>query len=221
MTASRKVVIIHGLFVCGHIMRPFARHLRRNGYDTLIADYPTRRRTLSDNADDWAPRIMQFADGDAVDMIGHSLGGLLIRHLRLRLPQHIRRVATLGTPHIHSAAGEYFRRFRHGNLIAQSWPDALDGHAPPWDATIPLLSLAGTKAGGIGTWFGLFRDEASDGTVAVAETRLPEAAAYAELPYSHTGMLFAKEVMQATTQWLVDGHSHHPAFQLNDKISHK
>lgn len=220
MSAPRKLVLVHGLLVNGHVMRPLARHFRNAGYDTLIVDYPTRSRTLTDSADAWLPRIRAFADGQALDLIGHSLGGLLIRHLRIRMPQEIRRVVTLGTPHMQSAAGAYFRRFYRGKMIGASWADALDGHAPPWDSAIPLLSIAGTKAKGLGKWFGLFRGEPSDGTVAVAETRLPQATAYCDLPYGHTGMLFAREVMHVASEWLESGTSRHPALFLNDKISH-
>lgn len=214
MNNARKVVLVHGLFVNRHIMRPLARHFRRQGYDTLTVNYPTRSRTLAETAAILLPQIEAFADGQPVDLIGHSLGGLLIRHLRLLLPPgRIRRAATLGTPHLHSAAAQYFRRFWHGKIIAQSWPQALDGNAPPWDAAIPLLSIAGTKARGVGTWFGLFREEASDGTVAVWETRIPNAAGVCDLPYGHTSMLFAREVMDILTQWLENGRCAHPGYQ--------
>lgn len=201
--SSKKLVLVHGLFVCGRIMRPLARHFHGLGYETLILDYPTRTKTLAETADDWLPRIRQFADGEPLDFVGHSLGGLLIRHLRARMPTQMRRVATLGTPHIESAAGQYFRRFRDGKIIGKSWQNALDGHAPAWDADIPLLSVAGTKSNGLGKWFGLFRDEISDGTVALAETRLPQAAAYCEVPYGHTSMLFAKEVHEVLVRWFM------------------
>lgn len=215
METPRKRVLIHGLFVNGHIMRPLARHFRAQGHNILIIDYPTRSQTLADSAAHWAPQIRAFADEQALEFVGHSLGGLLLRHIALHFSGQIRRAATLGTPHRHSAAGAYFRRFHQGRLIGQSWPQALDGQAPNWDANIPLLSIAGCKSNGLGKWFGLFRDEASDGTVAVAETRLPEAQAYCDLPYGHTSMLFAREVMHVLDEWFATGDSRHPAFRRN------
>lgn len=184
-------------------MRPMARRFRRLGYDVLIVDYPTRRQTPAQSAAAWVPHIRRFAGGQTVSCIGHSLGGLFIRHLHPYLPEQIHRVVTLGTPHLHSAAGQYFRRFWRGRLIGQSWEEGLDGRAPAWDARIPLLSIAGTRAQGVGKWFGLFRDEANDGTVAVSETRLPQAQGYRELPYSHTGLIFAGEVVAVAHEWLV------------------
>lgn len=213
MTAPRKLVLIHGLFVNRHVMYALARHFRRQGRDVLLLNYPTCRQTLAQTARQWLPRIQAFAGEAQVDVIAHSLGGLLLRHLRQMWPQGFHRAVTLGTPHLGSAAGAYFHRFRHGKLLGQSWPYALDGHAPEWHAACPLLSLAGTRASGVGSLFGLFRGEASDGTVSVAETRLPQAAAYCELPCSHTGMLFAKAVIEVCDAWLQD--MPHPAIRRN------
>lgn len=207
MNAARKLVLVHGLFVNRYIMTALARYFRKRGRQVLVLNYPTTRQTLAQTAADWLPEIQAFAGEDKLDFIGHSLGGLLIRHLRQQWPQGFHRVVTLGTPHMCSAAGAYFHRFREGKLLGLSWPDALDGNAPPWDAHIPLLSIAGTKSGGLGTWFGLFRDEPSDGTVAVAETRLPQASAWCELPYSHTQMLFVRRVCEVIEAWL-DGRAH-------------
>lgn len=215
MTTPRKRVLIHGLFLRGYVMRPMARHFRARGHDVLILDYPTRSQTLAQSAAAWAPRIREFAQGQPIDCVGHSLGGLLIRHLRLHFPEQIRRAATLGTPHQNSAAALYFRRFRRGKLIAQSWPQALDGQAPEWDARIPLLSLAGTRSKGVGSSFGLFRGEPSDGTVAVAETRLPQAAAYCELPYGHTRLIFARRVMDVLDAWFDDSDREQPPWVWN------
>ncbi|MDO5090337.1 MAG: alpha/beta fold hydrolase [Cardiobacteriaceae bacterium] len=208
MHASRKLVLIHGLFLNRHIMGRLARHFRRRGWQVLTLDYPTTRQTLADTAADWLPRIQAFAAGDSVDAVGHSLGGLLIRHLQAQWPQGFHRVVTLGTPHNGSVTGAYFHGFAKGALIGQAWPHGLDGHAPAWHADIPLLSIAGTKNTGVGSLFGLFRDQAGDGTVTVAETRLAEAAAYCDLPYSHTGMLFAREIADVATAWL--GERAHP-----------
>lgn len=198
----RKLVLVHGLFVNGYIMYGLARYFRKQGREVLVMDYPTCRQALAETAALWLPRLQDFAGKEALDFVGHSLGGLLIRHFHTLWPQGFHRVVTLGTPHTHSAAGAYFRRFYDGKLIGLSWPQGLDGQAPPWDSSVPLLSVAGTRGSGLGTCFGLFRGEASDGTVAVAETRLPQAAAYAELPYTHTGMLFSKRVAKLADAWL-------------------
>lgn len=217
MNAPRKLVLVHGLFVNRHIMTALARYFRQRGWQLLVLNYPTTRQTLAQTAADWLPRIQAFADGEKLDFVGHSLGGLLLRHLCQQWPQGFHRAVTLGTPHICSAAGEYFHRFHQGKLLGLSWPEALDGNAPPWDARIPLLSLAGTKSSGLGTWFGLFRDEASDGTVAVAETRLPQASACCELPYSHTQMLFSRKVCEVVEAWL-EGRTH-PDIHPNPSLS--
>ena len=88
--------------------------------------------------------------------------------------------------------------------VAQHLPRIQDfaADAPPWDPAIPLLSIAGTKSFGIGSTLRLFAaDEPNDGTVAVAETELPEAAAYHRLPTTHTALQFDSDAAQLVNAW--------------------
>ena len=78
----------------------------------------------------------------------------------------------------------------------------LDGEAPPWDGSIPLLSIAGTKAIGVGNALHIFAaDEPNDGTVAVSETELPQAAAFYRLPTSHSALQFDRKAVALADCW--------------------
>ena len=64
--------------------------------------------------------------------------------------------------------------------------------------------IAGTKPYGAGRFFRVF-DEPGDGTVAVSETRIAGAARHLELPVTHTGMLFSREVADQAICFLKSG----------------
>ena len=200
-----KVLLVHGLFMRATMLRPMMAQLRRRGYRCLALTYPTRKQTLHDSVAQHLPRIVEFADDAPLFAIGHSLGGLYIRHLHQQWPQRLAagRVVTLGTPHLGSKVGRYFyeRPWRR-RILGHCWEQGLDGNAPAWDAAIPLLSIAGTKAVGVGRMFGIFAaDEANDGTVAVSETELPQAAALYQLPTSHSALQFDRTAIALADRW--------------------
>ena len=200
-----KVLLVHGLFMRATMLRPMMAQLRRRGYRCLALTYPTRKQTLHDSVAQHLPRIVEFADDAPLFAIGHSLGGLYIRHLYQQWPQGLAagRVVTLGTPHLGSKVGRYFyeRPWRRRSL-GQCWEQGLDGNAPAWDAAIPLLSIAGTKSVGVGSALGIFAaDEPNDGTVAVSETELPQAAAFYRLHTSHSALQFDRTAAALADRW--------------------
>ena len=200
-----KVLLVHGLFMRAAMMRPMAAQLRRRGYHCLALTYPTRKQTLHDSVARHLPQIQDFAGDGPLYAIGHSLGGLYIRHLHQQWPQALTggRVVTLGTPHLGSKVGRYFReRPWLRRILGHCWEQGLDGNAPAWDATSPLLSIAGTKAVGVGRMFAIFAaDEPNDGTVAVSETELPQAAALYQLPTSHSALQFDRTAIALADRW--------------------
>lgn len=200
-----KVLLVHGLFMRAAMLQPMAVQLRRRGYQCLALTYPTRKQTLHDSVAQHLPQIQAFADGDPLYAVGHSLGGLYLRHLHQQWPQGLARgcVVTLGTPHLGSKVGRYFHEHPwRRRILGHCWEQGLDGDAPAWDAAIPLLSIAGTKAVGVGRAFGIFAaDEPNDGTVAVSETELPQAAALYQLPTSHSALQFDRKAALLADRW--------------------
>ena len=200
-----KVLLVHGLFMRATMLRPMMAQLRRRGYQCLALTYPTRKQTLHDSVAQHLPRIVEFAGDAPLFAIGHSLGGLYIRHLHQQWQQGLAagRVVTLGTPHLGSKVGRYFyeRPWRR-RILGHCWEQGLDGNAPAWDAAIPLLSIAGTKAIGVGSALGIFAaDEPNDGTVAVSETELPQAAAFYRLHTSHSALQFDRTAAALADRW--------------------
>ena len=74
-----------------------------------------------------------------------------------------------------------------------------------WDGSPPVGMVAGNVAHGLGHFFARFDGE-SDGTVAVAETRLPGLADHCVVASSHSGLVFSAEAARQAVAFLRDGH---------------
>jgi pimeloyl-ACP methyl ester carboxylesterase len=142
-----------------------------------------------------------------VHLVGHSLGGLVIQRCLERyadLPPG--RVVFLGTPAVTSMAARRVARFRigravMGRVVAE---ELLRDHERRWVHGRELGIIAGSQSRGAGRLVTDFEEE-NDGTVSVAETRLPGATAHLTLPVSHTGMLLSARVAREVGSFLDHG----------------
>lgn len=101
------VILVHGLYHNPAAWFVLKRRLRRAGYaDVRCYGYASFFRSFEDIADGLARMVLEAArtaPGGRVALVGHSLGGLVIRAAcadeRVREQVRIAGVATLGTPH--------------------------------------------------------------------------------------------------------------------------
>ncbi len=105
------VVLVHG-YVCNHrIFDRLTVDLRRAGHPVLAVDL----EPLFTSIDDYAPLLEQAVErlcketgATQVAMLGHSMGGLVIRAwMRAHGTARVARVITLGTPHAGTRADPY------------------------------------------------------------------------------------------------------------------
>lgn len=212
MSAMRKVVIVHGFFMKAPIMWPLQRRLEAQGFTCLSISYASYQRTLAENVRCALPKIQAFAAGDPVHFIGHSLGGVFIRHLRTIWAEGFigSRVVTLGTPHQGCSIADYLaRRGWEKPVLNRAYDEGLDGEPPAWSADIPLLSIAGSNNSGLGLVKAIFgaqvADPINDGVIGYHETLLPEARASLLVYETHMSMLFSKTLIEPITSWLKAG----------------
>lgn len=206
------VVLVHGLWMPGWDLALLARRLQQAGFQTHIYRYHSVRARPEDNARGLG-HYLAGLDAEVLHLVGHSLGGLVIRHLLAQSPQALApgRVVTLGTPHQGSrrAAGLWERNWTRP-LLGESFESALSGRLPPWTASRELGSVAGSLSLGFSALFGEL-EAPDDGVVSVAETRLAGARDHVVLHVSHTGLVFSAEVAQQTVRFLRTGAFSHPA----------
>ena len=200
------VVTVHGLWMRSGAMIALQRRLERHGFAVQRFGYPTVHQSLEANAKALADFI-DAVPGDTVHLVAHSLGGVIIRAmLDHRIPARLGRVVTLGSPLRGSHIGARVTRLPGGRrIIGQTMIDLnARGGFGDWPAAVPAGSIAGRVPFGTG-WLvgGIF--EANDGTVAVAETRVPGLADHIVLPVTHFALPWARSVSDQARHFLEHG----------------
>jgi len=202
------VVLVHGLLMSGLDLTLLARRLRRCGFATRIFSYASVRGDIDDSVE----RLYRFITAQrprTLHLVGHSLGGLLIRLLLERHPElPPGRVVTLGTPHNGSVVARRLWRRRWGRRLIGGSAATLAGAVPPWRGARPLGSIAGRLPLGVGVFMhGLPRP--NDGTVAVAETQLDGMDDHMVLPLSHMALVVSAASARQTCRFLRTGRFEH------------
>lgn len=203
---AETVVLVHGLWVGARHLHLLQKRLEGAGFRAVPYTYRTVRNAPRVNAMELNAFCRDLGSPALLHFVGHSLGGLVLRHLFHDYPdQPPGRVVTLGTPHQDSAAARSLSRIGAGRAaLGRSVHEGLLGGAPPWDARRELGSIAGTLRFGMGTLVpGI--PTPSDGTVAVAETRLPGMTDHVTAPVSHFGLVLSSRVAGYTAHFLRHG----------------
>lgn len=205
---NAAVVYVHGLWLTGHEAFILRRRLEKErGYAWRTFAYASTLLSMDEIADALDAFIATL-DAPCVHLLGHSLGGIVILRCLERHPQQPPgRVVFLGTPSMTSRAALGLARFRFGRAMlgAAAAKELLSMHQRSWPHERELGIIAGTQPLSLGRLVADF-DGPNDGTVAVAETRLPGAKAHLLLPVSHSGMLLSARVAHEAGQFLEHGH---------------
>lgn len=193
------------------MLGPLQKHLEASGFETWARTYPSRKHSLAELTD-WLTDAIRTDLGDRpVTAVTHSMGGILLRHLADRFDW--RRAVLVAAPNQGSVAASVFsanRLFRavYGRAAPEladsaSWP------APP----SPFAVIAGTRAVSVANPPSLVTrllrvipaDQPSDGTVTVAETRLPDMADFATIDATHTWIMQHPQTLAMATHFLRTG----------------
>ncbi|MGB5245109.1 MAG: alpha/beta fold hydrolase [Woeseia sp.] len=210
MTAQ-TVILLHGIWMPGAEMLMLKRRLEHDGrFECHTYSYPSVKATLDENAALLYDFATPFGHA-AVHFVGHSLGGVVA--LRMLAMQHEvppGRVVCLGSPLCGSRAAEVLAGSRWGRAIIGNTLAAGVVHDPAsnWAGGVTAARdvgvIAGTVAFGMGRIVATF-DGANDGTVTVAETRLPGARDHLCVGVNHTGLVTSSDVAVQTAAFLRNG----------------
>ena len=204
------VVLLHGLARGQGSMAKLDAYLREHEFDTWSHTYPSRKHSITYLADAITDRLLEHAAERPIHAVTHSMGGVIVRHLRdPRL--HWQRIVMLAPPNQGSqlAAGlvgnALFRWFYGpaGTELADAsaWPPPAGEFAVI--AGTRSLALSNPTSWTIGRRFPV--GVANDGTVAVDETKLPGMTAFAEVDATHTWIMNAPEVQRLVVRYLQAG----------------
>ena len=180
-----------------------AWRLRARGFEPLLFAYSTLWREPEDAIQSLAARLRALA-GPPVHVLGHSLGGVIALQTLRRFPDlSVARVLCLGSPIAGSGAAQGLQQKGMGFISGRSGP-LLRAGLPELPAGHEIGMIAGDKAMGLGRLFGQFEGP-SDGTVAVAETRLPGLAAHTLIHASHSGLIMSRRAAGLSARFLATG----------------
>lgn len=208
VSKNEAVVLIHGLWFSGHVMFVLARRLRRQGFTVRSFSYPSVRADLRANAERLA-HFLDTLDVDTVHLVGHSLGGILIRALFHHHPrQKPGRIVTLATPHGGSRVAQYLNRHAFWRwAMGKSVADLLGGLPQAWSLPASEIGvIGGSRSFGMGQLLYRPLPTPNDGLLTVEESTLVGTHDHLVLPASHTGMLFSRTVARQVGAFLAGGH---------------
>ncbi|GAA4998853.1 alpha/beta fold hydrolase [Pseudoluteimonas lycopersici] len=202
--ANEPVLLVHGLWMRGITMRWLATRLRSRGFEPRTFEY----FSLLQDTDAVVSRLADaLRERPRTHVLAHSLGGLLA----LRAAEHagadgIGRIVCLGSPLAGSSAAASIaaklpagaQLVGHNRALLESGVD----HVPEG---IEVGAIAGCVPHGLGGFVAHFDGE-HDGSVAVAETRLPGLADHVVLRASHSGLLFSDPAVRQAVAFLREGH---------------
>jgi pimeloyl-ACP methyl ester carboxylesterase len=207
---STLIVYVHGLWQRGAEAAWLRRRLaldlnaeaRAFSYPSVAADVTTNAQALA--------RFLGDLRADAVHLVGHSLGGLVILKLFEQgageaFPPG--RIVLLGSPLRGSRTAQNLARLPFGRKIMgrSIHEEVLVARDRHWDGARELGIIAGDLGVGLGRLVGPLGGP-SDGTVLTEEAMLDGATDRVVLRVSHTGMLFSAAVARQAGAFLRDGH---------------
>jgi pimeloyl-ACP methyl ester carboxylesterase len=187
-----QVLLVHGLGRTRLSMLRLAMYLRRRGIEPHHFGYGPAFAQFDAICLQLQRRLEQLAKDDTV-VVGHSLGGLLLRQAVSQLgpdTQSPCRLIMLGTPNQSPRLARRVSRWPLYRIISgdagrlMASPDRL-AHLPV--PKLPMTVIAGTA--GPAWKRGPLAGLVNDGLVAVSETRLDAGEEFIELPVWHAFMM--------------------------------
>lgn len=203
---TRRVVLLHGIWMVGATMQWFGHRLRAGGYAPETFNY----HSIVGGPDDALPRLAErLRQGPETDIVAHSLGGLVALQALASDPDlPVRRVVCLGVPVCGSAAAAELAKVPLARFWLGRSGDMLAHGCAQWPPRYQVGMVAGSLPHGLGALVTELAGE-HDGTVAVAETRSPQLADHIVIAAGHSGLIFSAEATRQTLAFLRDGRFRH------------
>ena len=197
--AIKQVVVLHGLYMSGFVMRPLCARLEKSGLAIFNLSY----NTLSPDRETIFAQIDAFINDKETALVCHSMGGLVARaylEANSLQSQNVKKVITLGTPHKGSHIAEKMQQKGFDAFLKNSVEFLLSKNGN-WPFNAKLYSIAGDLP--IGLMPLIAKGSQSDGTVLIDETKLNGMAEHKVFHLSHTSMIYSRQVMDYIIKLLV------------------
>ncbi len=203
-----NVILLHGLWMRGFALAMLRHRFTQAGFAVDVFDYLSVAAPLEHTLERLRERLHAAAGN--VHLVGHSLGGLVALracHGHDDLPEG--RIVCMGSPLNGSAAAHRLAESGAAWMLGHS-KALLEHGLSRWDGGRQVGVVAGCKPLGLGAALGSI-EGAHDGSVAVAETRLPGITDHCVVPASHSGLLFSADAARQASHFLRWGRFDHGA----------
>jgi hypothetical protein len=146
-----KILFVHGMGATRFDCFPTFMRLKKLGYDTATFSYFSSFQNLDSIKNRLTNRVVEIASHGDYAVIGHSLGGILLRDILQNLPSGVREPRHLflvGSPMIATQANKSLSRFvfykflsgQCGQLVASQ--ELMEAIGLP---SVPTTCVVGTK----------------------------------------------------------------------------
>lgn len=200
---DQAVILLHGMGRTWMSMAVLGIRLRHAGYEVHWFGYSPRKSTL----DELTERLRELLDkkvkASRYHLIGHSLGNIIVRNgFREGYRDGLRRIVMLAPPNGPAALASSMRHVR-----VYQWLTGDSGQKLGDDEfyrTLPVPEVEfGVIAGNRGHRLGF--DDANDGVVRVANTKLEGMRDWIEVDRTHTFIMFSAETFDLCLHFLDTG----------------
>ena len=207
--SGKAVVLVHGITDDSKVFRAMKTRLQKEGYLVFGFDYPSTQVTIPECADYLRQSIESLEDVDEINLVVHSMGGLLTRELLKSYENpRLKRIVMMGVPNLGANMADRFQQLALYKLILGPAGQQLVTDPNGYISQLPIPKHEfGIIAG--------FRDNANgynplitgddDGTVSVKSTRLPGAADFAAVKVLHRYIMRNDEAIDITVNFLATG----------------
>ncbi|WP_167376140.1 alpha/beta fold hydrolase [Methylobacterium tarhaniae] len=202
------VVLLHGLGRTRRSMARLAARLGAAGYRVETLGYPSGRLGIAACAEHLRPSVsaIRLRAGAPIVLVGHSMGGLVARHLAAADPDLAAGLVMLGTPNRGSEAADLVSATRLGRAVLgpalhDLRVDAAGAIPVP---TCPMAVVAGTRA--LIPFFRRRIPKPHDGLVSLERARLGAGERWHAVPGDHTRLMdhpgTVAAILEALSAWI-------------------
>lgn len=210
--SERCVVLLHGLARTWRSMRPVGNALQRSGWHVVNQDYPSRQASVEELSSKVGEAFelcqKKGFDYKQIDVVTHSMGGILLRHWVKTTGVDFGRAVMLGPP---NAGSELVDRIGDTTLFkAYNGPaggqlgtdeNAVWRRLPAVDFELGVIAGSGEEGGLLGRHVAA----PNDGKVSVASTRVAGMKDHIVMQVDHTFMMNNATVHQQIQTFLEHG----------------